>query len=149
MFLFVDFNALDPDHTASQSESSIVWMKPSQITILLTHAFYMAQWSSLKGRGQKMYVIVITHKISRHISSYWKDQNQATHCTFSGKENWIVERKRMEESSIVETEEGQWLDFLPAKTSEEPGRVGAEVGFHHFWSTINMLFTWIFEVNHL
>merc|ERR1711936_1125979 len=44
----------------------------------------------------------------------------------TGKENWIVERKRMEESSIVENEEGQWLDFLPAKTSEEPGRVGAE-----------------------
>ena len=35
----------------------------------------------------------------------------------------------MEGSSILEKEEeGQWLDFLPAKTSEEPGRVGAEVG---------------------
>ena len=37
----------------------------------------------------------------------------------------------MEGSSILDKEEeGQWLDFLPAKTSEEPGRVVAEeVGF--------------------
>ena len=79
-----------------------------------------------------MYVIVNTHENLRHISSYCKDQNQATKCNFSGKENWIVERKQMEESSIVENEEGQWLDFLPAKTSEDPGRVGAEVGFIHY-----------------
>jgi len=35
----------------------------------------------------------------------------------------------MEGSSILDKEEeGQWLDFLPAKTSEEPGRVVAEEG---------------------
>ena len=42
----------------------------------------------------------------------------------------------MEGSSILDKEEeGQWLDFLPAKTSEEPGRVVAEeVGFNNsFW----------------
>ena len=39
----------------------------------------------------------------------------------------------MEGSSILDKEEeGQWLDFLPAKTSEEPGRVVAEeVGFNN------------------
>ena len=38
----------------------------------------------------------------------------------------------MEGSSILEKEEeGQWLDFLPAKTSEEPGRVEAEVGINN------------------
>ena len=36
----------------------------------------------------------------------------------------------MEGSSILEKEEeGQWLDFLPAKTSEESGRVGAHLIF--------------------
>jgi len=32
----------------------------------------------------------------------------------------------MEESGILEHEDGQWLDFLPTKTSDEPERAGAE-----------------------
>ena len=69
---------------------------------------------------------VDTHKILRHIKI---KQHGAI---FQEKRIGSVERKRMEESSMLENEDGQWLDFLPAKTPEQPGRVGAEVGIHHF-----------------
>ena len=69
---------------------------------------------------------VDTHKILRHIKIKQPGP------IFQEKRIGSAERKRMEESSMLENEDGQWLDFLPAKTSEEPGRVGAEVGFHHF-----------------
>ena len=74
----------------------------------------------LHTRFQDTSLHIVRIKIKQHIA------------LFQEKRIGSVERKRMEESSILENAEGQWLDFLPAKTSEEPGRVGAEVGFHHF-----------------